>query len=329
MPARIDSTPFPRPAWLPGGHLQTIHAAHLATRPRYRFIRHRAETLDGDFIDFDWTAVPSGPIKPGSPALLLFHGLEGSSNSSYAQTLAQTFHEHGWIVAIAHFRGCSGTPNRLARAYHSGDTADVAFMIDTVKHALPHAHWHLAGVSLGGNAMLRYLGEEPGAISGIHAAAAISSPMDLVACGHQLSRSLMGRWLYTPHFLRTMKTKMQEKARQFPDVFDSQRVAASRTLHEFDDAYTAPVHGFRDVLDYWTRASSKPVLKRIQVPTLILNARNDPFVPAWSLPEAADCSDQVVLHQPRHGGHVGFVTGRYPGHLGWLAQRLLTFFESA
>ena len=361
MTARIDSSPCPQPFWLPGGHLQTIHGALAARYHRIAFVRDRVDTPDGDFIDFDWVgpglfpnksadnqrvkADPrlaataarrwmqdddwsSLPTTPATPALVLFHGLEGSSTSHYAQAMSQHFRARGWVVVIAHLRGCSGFANRMARAYYSGDSDDVQFMLDTVHARLPHANWHAVGVSLGGNAMLKCLGERPETAERLEAAAAVSVPLDLVACGAALSDTFVGRRLYSRYFLRTMKRKVLDKAKKFPGNIDVLRFAQARTLREFDDMYTAPMHGFKNALDYWTRASSKPWLSRLALPTLVLNARNDPFVPAPSLPDSHECSDTVLLHQPAEGGHMGFVTGAFPGHLNWLPQRIARYFET-
>ena len=325
-PPHPDDARYVRPAWLPGGHLQTIHGARCIRPPSIAFSRQRTETPDGDFIDLDWLKPVDRSQSAGTRALLIFHGLEGSSLSPYAQSMAGYFHHRGWVVVVGHFRGCSGAPNRLVRAYHSGDADDIAFMVDTVLRTLPEASWHLAGVSLGGNAMLRYLATPDKRHPELQACAAISVPLDLTACGRHLSGSFLGRYLYTPQFLKTMKPKVAAKARRFPEAFDARRVARSATLMDFDDAYTAPVHGFQNVLDYWTRASSKPVLGHIQTPTLVLNALNDPFVPAWSLPTQDEASPAIRLHQPPEGGHVGFVTGRWPGNLSWLPRRLDLFF---
>jgi len=359
--AQIDSSPCPQPFWLPGGHLQTIHGALAARYHRIAFVRDRVDTPDGDFIDFDWVgphlfsnktadnisveADPrlaataarrwmqesdwgTLPSTPDTSALVLFHGLEGSSSSHYAQAIAQYFRARGWVVVVAHLRGCSGFANRMARAYYSGDSDDLKFMLETVLARLPNAKWHAAGVSLGGNAMLKCFGEHPALSQRLEAAAAISVPLDLVACGTALSDSFLGRRLYGRYFLRTMKRKVLEKLKRFPGSIDILRFTQARTLREFDDIYTAPMHGYKNALDYWTRASSKPWLKELVVPTLVLNARNDPFVPAPSLPDSQDCSDSVLLHQPAEGGHMGFVTGSFPGHLNWLPQRIARYFET-
>lgn len=362
MAAKLDTSPCDVPSWLPGGHLQTIHASLFARHHRIAFARDRVETPDRDFVDIDWAGPGLFPHKPpvrppaepapleagasaaarwiapvdwqalpqesGAPALILFHGLEGSSGSNYAQAIAAHFRSRGWVVAVAHFRGCSGSPNRLARAYHSGDSADIGFMLDTVRQRLPRARWHAAGVSLGGNALLKYLGEQEHEAGWLTACAGISVPLDLVAGGAALGRGFVERQLYTRYFLRTMRRKVLEKAGRYPGVIDVMRIVQARDLHDFDDTYTAPMHGFRNALDYWNKASSKPWLASVRVPTLVLNARNDPFLPARSLPTPEQCSDRVLLHQPARGGHAGFAVGRFPASLNWLPERLGRFFET-
>ena len=276
--ARFDSTPCPVPSWLPGGDAQTVYAALFAQYHRIAFVRDRVETPDTDFVDFDWTgpglfphkaadgAPVSGqlPVANGktaaarwmtdadwkslpqtadTPALLLFHGLEGGSNSRYAQSIAHHFRARGWIVVIAHFRGCSGVPNRLARAYYSGDSAEVGFLLKTVRDRIPHARWHAVGVSLGGNALLKYLGEHHEDTTWLTACAGVSVPLDLVACGKTLSTGFFNRKVYTGHFLKTLKHKVLEKAHRYPGAIDVMRIAHARDLRDFDDAYTAPMHG--------------------------------------------------------------------------------------
>ncbi len=265
--------------------------------------------------------------QPGEvQALVMLHGLEGSSKSRYVQSIAQYFRARGWVVVIAHFRGCSGFPNRLARAYHSGDSEEVAYILRSVRQSVPNAAWHAVGVSLGGNALLKYLGEYPEQSTWLHAAAGISVPLDLVAAGNHLSDNPFNRHIYSRYFLRSLKPKVLEKAKRFPGVIDVMRIAQARDLRDFDDAYTAPMHGFRDAMDYWTQSASKPWLTSIQVPTLVLNARNDPFLPEPTLPSVENASSQVLLHQPASGGHAGFVTGQFPGDLSWLPGRLAKFF---
>ncbi len=362
MTARLDTSPCPVPAWLPDRHTQTLYAAKLASHHRIAFVRERVETPDGDFLDFDWAGpglfpnrkppdatlsevvIPDKvaatrwmtphdwqtlPTLQDAPTLVLFHGLEGGSSSRYAQSIAHYFRARGWIVVIAHFRGCSGHPNRLARAYYSGDSEEIGFILQTVRGKLPNARLHAVGVSLGGNALLKYLGEQGAAAQPwLQAAAGVSVPVDLVAAGMCLSQGLVNRQIYSRFFLRTMKKKVLEKASRYPGALDVGRIAHARDLREFDDAYTAPLHGFRNALDYWNRAASKPLLAHIEVPTLVLNARNDPFLPEPALPGPSECSASVLLHQPAEGGHAGFPSGPFPGHLGWLPQRLARYFET-
>jgi predicted alpha/beta-fold hydrolase len=311
------------PRWLIGGNAQTIWPAlfsrrHSGTVPAYQ--RERWTTPDGDFIDVDFQRG-----SPDAPLLVLFHGLEGSSHSHYAQAFAEQARELGWGYAVPHFRGCSGEINLAPRAYHSGDWQEVGWILERLR-AARGAPLYAVGVSLGGNALLRWA-EEAGDEAGrmVCAVAAVSSPLDLAAGGHAIGRGF-NRVVYTRMFLRTMKPKALRKLAQHPGLFDRERLLAARDLYEFDNVFTAPLHGFRDTDDYWTRASAKPHLRRIRVPALALNARNDPFVPAGSLPGTHDVSPYVTLWQPEHGGHVGFPHGAPPGHVltlpeavtGWL-----------
>jgi uncharacterized protein len=311
------------PRWLPGGNAQTIWPALASRRPPpARWRRERWDTPDGDFVDVDF--IDSHAAQ--APMAVLLHGLEGSSRSHYALAFAAWATRHGWRLALPHFRGCSGELNRAPRAYHSGDHEEVAWLLARLRQSAG-APVHAMGVSLGGNALLRWAGEAGNsAAAWVHAVAAISAPLDLAAGGHAIGRGF-NRLVYTRMFLRTMKAKALAKLAQHPGLFDRQRMLASRTLYEFDDVFTAPLHGFRDTDDYWTRASAKPHLERIRVPALALNARNDPFVPAWSLPRAG--TPYLTLWQPAHGGHVGFPGGPFPGHLmtlpdavmGWMMQK--------
>ena len=330
MAASIDTSPCTVPRWLPGGHSQTLYGALFTPYKRVAFSRERIDTPDGDFIDFDWARPePTDQFAPSrTRAMLLLHGLEGSSQSRYAQSITQYFSARGWAVVVAHFRGCSGTPNRLARAYHSGDTQEVDFIVSTLKAKLPEADWHAVGISLGGNALLKYLGECTQQAGWFKAACAISVPVDLVASGNYLSDQFFNREVYTRFFLHALKPKVLAKAKRFPGTIDAERVAKAKTLRDFDDAYTAPMHGFINALDYWTKASSKPWLTSIDVPTLLINARNDPFWPESCLPSSGEASDKMTLHYPAEGGHAGFVTGGFPGDLGWLPARINRFFET-
>ena len=315
--------PYRAPAWLPGGHAQTIYPlTRRGDIPAYR--RERWETPDNDFIDIDWL---DAPHAADAPLVVLFHGLEGSSHSHYARALMHALARRGWAGAVAHFRGCSGEPNRLPRAYHSGDSAEIDWVLRRFRLRFPQRAIHAAGVSLGGNALLKWLGEREGAAQDIvQSAAAVCAPLDLTAAGMALQRGF--NRLYAKHFLLTLKPGALAKLERFPELFDRRRMLTSKTLYAFDDAVTAPVHGFRDAADYWLRASSKPWLPGVRVPTLVINALNDPFLPASALPHQQQVASAVTLAYTAGGGHVGFVSGPFPGHLDWLPQRLLAFFAA-
>ena len=283
------------PAWLPGGHLQTLYASLLAPRPRVAYRRERWNTPDGDFIDLDWAQIRNA--ADANPLVVLFHGLEGNSHSQYASALMAATRDRGWRGVVVHFRGCGGELNRLPRAYHSGDSAEIDWILRRLKLDNPSIQLFAAGVSLGGNALLKWLGEQRDAANAIVAgAAAISAPVDLMASGDALGRGF--NMIYTRNFLATMRRKTLAKLALFPELCDRERMLDSRTLREFDNIVTAPLHGYRDTDDYWTRASSKPLLRHIAAPTLMINARNDPFLPAAALPAAGELSAKVTAEFP-------------------------------
>jgi predicted alpha/beta-fold hydrolase len=311
------------PWWLRGGNAQTLYAALVLRGPRPSYRRERWDTPDGDFVLADWI---DGPLH--APLVVLLHGLEGSSGSHYARALMSAIRVRGWRGVVLHFRGCGGEPNALPRAYHSGDSREVDWMLRRLSGITGAAPLFAAGVSLGGNALLKWLGEEGAAACEIvRAAAAVSAPVDLTAAGNALGQGF--NLLYTRHFLGSLKRKTAAKLERFPGCVDGEAAARASTLREFDDAVTAPLHGFRDASDYWLRSSAKPLLKRIHVPTLVINAHDDPFLPGEDLPAQDDVSERVELDFPASGGHVGFVSGPFPGSIGWLPARMLGFFEAA
>lgn len=322
--------PYRAPAWLPGGHLQTLYPPLFARRPRVTYHRERWDTPDGDFIDLDWIQDAGSGIQDSAnarPLVVLFHGLEGSSRSHYAEALMAAARENGWRGVVVHFRGCSGEINRLRRAYHSGDSAEIDWILRRLRQLNGTSQLYAVGVSLGGNALLKWLGEQRAAALGsITAAAAISAPVDLMAAGNALDAGF--NLIYTRNFLVTMKHKTLAKLGAFPDLCDRTLMLASRTLREFDNVVTAPLHGYRDTDDYWTNASSKPLLRHIKAPTLMINARNDPFLPACALPQPNEVSENVSLEFPATGGHAGFAGGNFPGRLDWLPQRVMAYFSS-
>ncbi len=310
--------PYRAPWWLPGGHLQTLYGP-LIGRSKPRWKRERWDTPDGDFIDVDRVAGPAD-----SPLVVLFHGLEGGSSSHYARAFARELGQRGWRGAVPHFRGCSGEPNRLPRAYHSGDADEIGWILRRLYGEASGAPLFAMGVSLGGNALLKWLGEDVRARDVLIAAAAASAPVDLMAAGDALGRGF--NLVYTRAFLATMKKKGEFKLERFPGLFDGAAMRRARTLREFDDVVTAPLHGFHDTDDYWTRASAKPLLGCIAVPTLLVNARNDPFLPATALPRPDEVSLHVHCDFPGEGGHAAFVSGPFPGNLEWLPRRVTAFF---
>ena len=318
------------PRWLPGGNLQTIWPALYARRfdaPLADYRRERWTTPDGDFIDVDFLDAPEAGAKP---LLVLFHGLEGSSKSHYAEAFASIAAQRGWDYAVPHFRGCSGELNLGPRAYHSGDFEEIGWILarmkarqDAMAGSSPvQAPMFAVGISLGGNALLRWAEESGDQGSRLASAvASISAPLDLAAGGGAIGRGF-NRLVYTRLFLSTMKPKALAKLVQHPGLFDRDALIAARDLYAFDDVFTAPLHGFQGTDDYWLRGSAKPRLADIRIPALVVNAINDPFVPGSSLPRQGEVGRHVTLWQPPHGGHVGFPMGLPPGHVRGMPERV-------
>jgi len=291
--------------------------------PEYR--RERWSTPDGDFVDLDFLDTD---VSPRRPLIVLFHGLEGSSRSHYSESFADVAWRGKLTYVVPHFRGCSGEMNLAPRAYHSGDYEEIDFILRGLRarHQGPIV---AVGVSLGGNALLRWAAEQGEAASRLaQAVAAVCSPLDLAAGGHNIGRGF-NRVVYTTMFLRTMKPKALAKWAQHPGLFDREALMQARDLYEFDNIFTAPVHGFTSTEDYWARASAKPHLPRIRIPALALNALNDPFVPAASLPQPGEVSPTTTLWQPRHGGHVGFPAGSFPGQVWAMPEAVTTWLLQA
>jgi uncharacterized protein len=311
------------PWWLRGRHLQSLWGP-LRRRPRRpAFRRERWDTPDGDFIDLDWLAAP--PARADAPCVVVLHGLEGSSESHYALGLMGLVEDAGWRGVVVHFRSCSGELNRLGRLYHSGETSDLDLVLRRLIEAAPGAPIGLAGVSLGGNVILKWLGEGgEKAPDEVAAAVAISVPFDLAACAAALDRGL-NRLLYTAHFLRTMKAKIRDKAALYGERVDVRAAMRARTFRLYDRLVTAPIFGFADEEDYWRRSSSGPYLSRICRPTLLINAVNDPFVPPESLPRAeVERSPWLEAAFPAEGGHAGFLERGGAGP-SWAERRAVEF----
>lgn len=289
---------FAAPPWLRNGHVQTVLPVLL---PRRRGIQGRKEILelaDGDFVELRWHEAGHKRLA------ILSHGLEGSAEAIYIRGLARTLIRAGWDVLAWNYRGCGGVTNRLLRSYHSGESDDLR---QVVNHAAGnYGQIALIGFSLGGNITLKYLGEAPPSAQ-VVAAIAVSAPVDLASSAKALD-DRQGNRLYLRRFLKTLTAKMQAKSALFPGQLNVEGVQAIQTIREFDDRFTAPMHGFVDADDYWKRASSLPHLPAIRVPALLLNAQDDPLLAAPSFPaELASTSPHLHLESPAHGGHVGFL----------------------
>ncbi|OOG21369.1 hydrolase [Thioalkalivibrio denitrificans] len=304
-----------RPAWwLPGPHLQTL-IPNLLPRRGVRLRRERLELPDGDFLDLDW-----GPPRRG-PVVVVLHGLEGSSRSPYAAGLIRRLAMAGYQGVVMHFRGCSGEPNRLPRAYSAGETADIAFVAGQLRTRLPDRSLGAIGVSLGGNALLRWLGEA-GEAAPIDTAIAISVPFDLSQAALRMERGFSR--VYQWYLVGRLKRAVASKCGRMPMPVDREKLPHLNDFRSFDDAVTAPLHGYRNVDDYYTRASSRQWLRGIRIPTLILHTENDPFMTPGVIPEAGELSDAIRLEVAAEGGHVGFMDslGRR-----WLERRCVAWLE--
>ncbi len=308
------------PWWYRGRHLQTIWGPLFRRLGRPPLRRERWPTPDGDFLDLDW-------LEGGSPLVVILHGLEGSSASHYTRGLLREAAALGWRAVVLHFRSCSGELNRGRRLYHAGETSDLDWVIGRVIEREPATALGLVGVSLGGNVALKWLGERgEGAPAQVRGAATISTPFDLTACAESLDRGL-NRPLYTARFLRSMKAKVRAKRRLYDGLVNVPAALRARTFAVYDRLATAPINGFADERDYWTRASSGPYLARIRRPCLLINARNDPFIPAATLPTAAVAGSRWLeaAFLPE-GGHVGFLEGPWGGR-SWAERRALAFLR--
>lgn len=319
---------FKAPLWQVGGHLQTIIPSLFPQVAKQTYVRERWELADGDFVDVDWTESPV-PVDSAQhkPVLVLFHGLEGSSQSHYARVMMAAAKQRGWLGVVVHFRGCSGEPNRLPRVYYAGDAAEINTFISIIHQKLPDHPIYAAGVSLGGNALLKWLGQySEEARRLVKAAAAISAPIALKETAHSLDQGL-NYWLYSKHFVASMKPKALQMAARFPDYLDAKRIQDVSTVQEMDDAVTSVLFGAKNADEYYDINASKPWLSAIQTQTLILNAKNDPFVPFATLPSASEVSTTVHLDYQAEGGHAGFY-GHSDQVSPWLAARIFQFFET-
>jgi uncharacterized protein len=319
MTGRLHATDFRPPRGLANPHVQTL-LPRLLPCPRLIGDEEVLELPDGDFVELTW-ARPA-PDDPAAPLFVLFHGLEGSVASPYARWLLSAAAGLGWRAVLMHFRGCGSRPNRLPRAYHSGDTADAYWLIGQLSHRYPRAFKVAGGVSLGGNMLLKLVAEQGGDGLDLAGAIVISAPLDLAACAETLHRGFAR--CYERHLLRSLKAKMQRKLEQrvLPLSLDARQLAQLDSLWAYDDAVTAPLHGFAGADDYYHRASAGRLLGEVELPTLILHADDDPFMPAGLFARLPAPAEAVRLEVARHGGHVGFMEWRDGRLAPWLARRL-------
>lgn len=313
--------------WLPTGHLMTVFANVARPFPRPRGARERWELTDGDFVDVDRLA----GTGPEAPVLVVCHGLEGSSRAPYVRGLAAAARARGLAVLAMNFRGCSGAMNRLPRLYHSGETGDLSEVVSRLAAERPGRPVLLAGFSLGGNVVAKYLGERgDGLPPEVRAAGVISVPFDLAACARALDGPGFWMRLYRERFLRRLRSKALAKARRFPRAIDAAAARSALTFALFDDRVTAPLHGFAGAEDYWARSSSGRLLGGVRRPLLALASADDPMVPAASLPiEAARANPRVTLEVLPAGGHVAFVSGPPWRPSYWAEGRVLDFLFAA
>lgn len=322
-----NESAYQRPFGLFGGHLQTIVPYLFASVPEVSFRRERWELDDGDFIDVDWVE-GSRSHETDSPIVVLFHGLEGSSRSHYAKALMNAISDKGWRGAVVHFRGCSGEPNRLPRVYYAGDSEEIQRVLARIKLLAGDAKVYAVGYSLGGNALLKWLGESREEASRyLVKAAAVSAPVDVGATARALDNGL-NRLLYTPIFVRSMRTKALELASRFPGLLDVARIETAETIQDIDNAVTAVLYGASDAADYYAKNSAKPSLSHIALPVLMINSKNDPFIPVEHLPAYSDISESVTLDYQENGGHVGFASSIFSSEVDWLPKRLIRYFET-
>lgn len=302
-----------RPAWwLPGPHLQTVGGRWLRSKLDIPFHRERLELPDGDFIDLDFAFKPLGSADQSRPIVLVLHGLEGSAQSGYARQLYRALRDHEIDSVGLNFRSCSGGPNRLPRLYHSGETEDLRWVLRLLAQRYPQRRRGVVGVSLGGNVLLKFLGESGASVRPyVEAAVAISVPFDLSAGADSLLRP-RGR-LYAAFLLRKLRRKIKIKREMMPPGVDVSRAAAARTFREFDDAATAPLHGFASAEDYYQRSSCCRFLEEIRVPTYLLHSADDPFLPPRCIPRrTVEANPHLSATFTARGGHVGFVSGNTP-----------------
>ena len=316
--------PFKTAWWFRNPHFQTIWPAIFRTTPQPAYQRERIELCDGDFIDIDWC----GNDQLNAPVVILLHGLEGSSDSQYIRGLASLIASQGWSAAAINFRGCSGVPNRLAKSYHSGATSDLNEIVEALSARQPQTALHAVGFSLGGNLLLKWCTEK-GQTCHLKSAIAVSVPYDLSLASKTLDRNKGFNRLYRGRLLRSLKQKALHKVSQGLINQDKSDIQSIRSLDEFDQQLTAPLHGFDSANDYYCKSSCLPHLHKITIPTLLIHAFDDPFMDSSGIPQATELSESTQLELSSHGGHVGFYQPALKKHNYWLESRIADFLNTA
>lgn len=319
----MPSRPFDPPRWLRGCHIQTLlPSTGLIRSPKINYRREVHTLADGDKVAVDWLDLP---INTDAPLVIILHGLEGSSDGSYSRSLVHACAEAGWNAAVLHFRDCGGYPNIKPRRYHAGETADIDHFLTAVRTRFQGLPIAVVGYSLGGNALLKYLGEH-GAPATLDAAVAVSVPFELQGASDSISTGFST--LYQWHLMRNMKRSLIHKFGQTNTPFDLQAALECRTFEAFDDLVTAPMHGFRDKDDYYGRCSSRQFIPRIETQTRIIHALDDPFTTPSMIPVESELGPGVSVDLPAHGGHVGFIELADGRLRFWLPARILDFLSA-
>lgn len=317
--------PFIAAHGLKNPHLQTMLPRLLRQKARFQPVWQTLETPDGDFLDLAWSEAWHSDAAQQKPLFILFHGLEGSFHSPYANGLMHAFAQQGWLSVMMHFRGCSGRPNRLARAYHSGEVEDARLFLEHLHTHFPHQPKVAVGVSLGGNMLINYLAHYNHETY-LDAACAVSAPLDLAACSEHIEQGFSR--LYRTYLLSSLKRTAMRKQPQLQSVLNISRRHIRRLTHlsDFDDLITAPLHGFADAQDYYRRCSGIQFLDKIRLPTQIIHAKDDPFMNEAVIP-TSPLPDNIDYHLCKHGGHVGFITGSLRKPRFWLEEALPAYYQ--
>jgi len=316
----IHNSSYQSPFFFSNRHVQTIFPVLFRGGPRIRYDRERIATEDGDFLDIDWSCVNSTRL------VIQLHGLEGDSGRIYMRGMCRALNRRQWDVVSLNFRGCSNEPNRMARAYHSGDTVDLTNVLAHVERLRKYEHLALVGFSLGGNIVLKYLGESGSEVPRqLVGAAALSVPCDLEASSEVLNR--LSNRLYRRRFVNMLCGKIRAKSTLYPGLVSAEHIASISSIVDFDNFYTARIHHFKDAVDYYRQSSCKQFLKNIRVRSLLINALDDPFLSAECYPyEEARDNVNLFLEVPKHGGHLGFVSFPFGGEY-WHERRVADFLS--